>query len=975
MPYARYSKPAQDAAGNLLTGIWCEVRREDVVGSPLETLFADRMGDVGLSNPFYTADGVPEFFCAGGAFRVRYYKTGYDHTERYVGVGLAAESDLQGFVPMGAWDNATIYDIGDTVTHPNGGTLYLFASKVSDNLNNAPNAVGPADTAFWVYLGLAVQGPPGPAGVIGNWLGLWVTASAYALNDAVQYAGSSYICVTSHTAGTFATDLSAGKWQLAAARGGGLVVDTRAAMKAIDTTKETVATLVETGREGTFVWKSGNFTSVVAADTAEGVYVKANAVAASSGAWVRANRTDLTSHMFGVAGDAVEVSATVSIASGAAALTAAGATFTALDVGKRLVVPGAGVAGAALATTIASFTDATHVTLAANAATTLVASAKSIIYGTDDYAALQCYANICGYIGVPFRLTDTAESYAISAKIVFKVTRNLDATDTTPASDLHFTDNLPFVIEGLGNAKLVATASMTSMMELIFDTSDSDIGPFYTSVRNIHFDGAGLATSGIKSDYTMHATFDGNRFDRLTRGIEYSGYGVFRARNNVLRCKYGFYLLGGGGDSLIESNDFFSGENTCAGVYLGYYGGNIAVANNVFTNADAFTGAYGVQAVGSTAAAAEEIRHVVISGNEFCGLTSGIKADGKATGTRNVWDWIIQANHTTQFGASNPGTLLQAADCTDFVLSGNQINGLRLADTIGKGIDLTRCERFVVDGNLFGAIGLGAITLVDCIDVLVQGNRFDDVGKTSSTLAAIDISGSASIRNFVSSNQFRQSSGSYAQIGIKEGASVDYTSGPMNFFAGYATPLQLVGANSYGIYPVGTQLVLQGANDTGVNFTEQVFHNSTATAAPNFFLRRGRGSVTSPAAVANGDRLGTILMSGQYDTTVGNFHNTVGLVGLAAENYTSGARGGHLAIETTPIGSSTRRETHRFKSTGALNYTGVTVANLPTGAAGDTMFATNGRKNGEGAAAGTGVLVFHDGTAWRACDTGATVAA
>jgi hypothetical protein len=38
-------------------------------------------------------------------------------------------------------------------------------------------------------------------------------------------------------------------------------------------------------------------------------------------------------------------------------------------------------------------------------------------------------------------------------------------------------------------------------------------------------------------------------------------------------------------------------------------------------------------------------------------------------------------------------------------------------------------------------------------------------------------------------------------------------------------------------------------------------------------------------------------------------------------------------------------------------------------------FASNGRKNGEGAAAGTGVLVFHDGTAWRACDTGATVAA
>ncbi|TXH53507.1 MAG: hypothetical protein E6Q97_13100 [Desulfurellales bacterium] len=52
-----------------------------------------------------------------------------------------------------------------------------------------------------------------------------------------------------------------------------------------------------------------------------------------------------------------------------------------------------------------------------------------------------------------------------------------------------------------------------------------------------------------------------------------------------------------------------------------------------------------------------------------------------------------------------------------------------------------------------------------------------------------------------------------------------------------------------------------------------------------------------------------------------------------------------------------------------------TVAGLPTGAAGDIAYASNGRKNGEGAGSGTGVLVFKDGTAWRACDTGATVAA
>jgi hypothetical protein len=52
-----------------------------------------------------------------------------------------------------------------------------------------------------------------------------------------------------------------------------------------------------------------------------------------------------------------------------------------------------------------------------------------------------------------------------------------------------------------------------------------------------------------------------------------------------------------------------------------------------------------------------------------------------------------------------------------------------------------------------------------------------------------------------------------------------------------------------------------------------------------------------------------------------------------------------------------------------------TVATLPAGAAGDQAYVSDGRKNGEGAGLGTGVVVFKDGTAWRAVDTGATVAA
>ena len=62
---------------------------------------------------------------------------------------------------------------------------------------------------------------------------------------------------------------------------------------------------------------------------------------------------------------------------------------------------------------------------------------------------------------------------------------------------------------------------------------------------------------------------------------------------------------------------------------------------------------------------------------------------------------------------------------------------------------------------------------------------------------------------------------------------------------------------------------------------------------------------------------------------------------------------------------------------GPLPIISVAVADLPSppSQAGLVAYASDGRKNGEGAGAGTGVLVFSDATAWRACDTGATVAA
>lgn len=67
----------------------------------------------------------------------------------------------------------------------------------------------------------------------------------------------------------------------------GLARGNRTFIKALDTTSITTAYLTEAGREGWWLWKAGNYASFITADTREGMYLKADAIASSAGAWVR----------------------------------------------------------------------------------------------------------------------------------------------------------------------------------------------------------------------------------------------------------------------------------------------------------------------------------------------------------------------------------------------------------------------------------------------------------------------------------------------------------------------------------------------------------------------------------------------------------------------------------------------------------------------------------------------------------------
>lgn len=80
---------------------------------------------------------------------------------------------------------------------------------------------------------------------------------------------------------------------------------------------------------------------------------------------------------------------------------------------------------------------------------------------------------------------------------------------------------------------------------------------------------------------------------------------------------------------------------------------------------------------------------------------------------------------------------------------------------------------------------------------------------------------------------------------------------------------------------------------------------------------------------------------------------------------------GTVSVDISPSGSDAAVALH-----GTLHVAGLakyTVANLPLGYEGRMAFASNGRKNGEGGGAGTGVPVYFSNGAWRTFPADAAV--
>lgn len=268
---------------------------------------------------------------------------------------------------------------------------------------------------------------------------------------------------------------------------------------------------------------------------------------------------------YGTAANAAILSTgTISISSGSPNLTATAAAFTSGDVGKSIWVPGAGPAAAGLSTTILTFTDATHVALAANASTTVTAVALTqaafMVYGTDDTAAINA-----AFVGTP----PFGTLYITPITLAFPVRGYLIKQSGATGRSLLL--DHPINITGGGNGSMLVTDP--SMAGTIIGIHALQSGVTW---KGITWQGFGLGTDTNFTNFPRYGSY-GIWFDATSAGP--GGFTGLNIRNLSLgESAGGFYSLvldGVGTQGNRIDNNFIEG-----GIWLNQTADSNQITNN-----------------------------------------------------------------------------------------------------------------------------------------------------------------------------------------------------------------------------------------------------------------------------------------------------------------------------------------------------------------------------------------------------------
>lgn len=284
----------------------------------------------------------------------------------------------------------------------------------------------------------------------------------------------------------------------------------------------------------------------------------------------------LTSQQSGAYGDRVEIASSgVTIANGFPNLEVIGASFATTDVGKTIVIAGAGAAGFNLQSTIQSVTNQTHVILSSNALTSLAGATANISYGHNDAAFLSSGLAVASSRQIPFDIGSVG--YMLTAGItVENSSTRLIASGAT--------------IDFSGSSVIAGVKALTFDEKATTISSQSDSKT--TSLSNNGFiivcslnggplglqDGIGFSGNGVSGasaitirDFSIWGCQRGVNLSDANLSPGSSGLTDTAIENAFIQnCAYGVYAPSSqtqASEKVTISNSFIV-NNSVAGIYL-----------------------------------------------------------------------------------------------------------------------------------------------------------------------------------------------------------------------------------------------------------------------------------------------------------------------------------------------------------------------------------------------------------------------
>jgi hypothetical protein len=1018
MVLARYERPLQDVFGNLLDGTvrQIQVRRENT--GTLAVLYSDRDGATPMANPFTVSDGKLAFHVVGGAYRI--LPVGFPDDElRYVGIGTAQEQDANTFNAQG-WQ----YQYETELTAPptvgcvrfnNANLASVTTIYVSIETLNGSDAeailleLDPGAKAVKNRVMFADQGN----GVV----------VSYDVDAAVDSGAYITLTVSDHVGATSYSGAALFLQREMSGRDGFDQDDAR-----------NFATLTEAesynpGSPPAFTRTAGYsaagdgggalYKYVAAEPSHEGKYEDA------AGNWYEIASIEVRDKQFGAKGDAIGGYDGVATATDNT-FTSATAAFALADVGKAISIIGAGAAGVTLHTTIASRNSATSIELTTAASTS--GTGLNFVYGTNDTAATQNALDYLRELGggkcwvtsgrhmliAPYRPTDDIYPGYVAADEMRRANKALiiydspnitiefeegavwDRSADAVADSTYSTYSTTLYISGADSENIhIIRPNMLGVQDdadllndIKSDTSGDHI-QIVNSANNIHIYDPVLqdGTTGISlgnnrsgdrvvdarlgrvNDVHIHGTY-------VCRNMEHALLFIYCRRVEVDKLYHvGQFTRDDGTTGVSQRGVYLHscqtvhiGEVIMSGVFkvgimctsydasdpeevdLGHVS-NVTI-DRLIINGMMTEDAYTAQAGGGATYSLTYDNHFIsLQSSDFDSITIGeiqafggfkgvVQADIGGKNFRILSGTIKAAYSGYEMTASFPGSR---------VTLNNPVDGIEL---VGVAITVQPQSGFptrspnngilmqtgAVDGSAV-ALPMKGVKLARCAvrswNRNAQINNVENAKISDNTFERI---ASKTVTMDLTSNVI-SSTGPH---GLPDGASVVFsTTG--------ALPTGLTAGTTYYVVSTGDLLP----------YELQVALTSGGAAI----------NISGSQSGVHTMRLAGIAAARNYDL------NIYGTANLHNNSYPNNSRPNTVSDAPTPSTVTA------VSSAGVpIKLVSETVANIGSNFpvaqyTGCIVWATNGRKNGEGAGAGTGVMAFSDGTQWRACDTGATLAA